>query len=78
MKYITNIFICLLIALTTNVLSINIAYADNTDGGRPGEVFAISTISSEDISEDITEDIYAPEEIYAVDENTQNKETKLN
>ena len=45
MKQITNIFICLLIVLTTNVLNINIAYAGNPDDGRPVEVYDGSKIT---------------------------------
>lgn len=68
MKRISNIFICLLIALTTSVLSINASIAED---GRPDEVFDGSSI-------DITEDVYAPEDIYTAEQNIDTEETKLN
>ena len=76
MKYITNIFICLLIVLTTNVLSINIAYADNNDDGRPPEVYDGSKI---------TDTAYKPDKIYTDESTNENtditdiiEETELN
>ena len=76
MKHITNIFICLLITLTTNALSINIAYADNNDTGRPPEVYEGSKITATDY---ILDKIYTDE---STNENTDItdiiEETELN
>lgn len=63
MKLITNIFICLLIALTTNVLSINVALADDKDNGRPPEVYDGSKI---------TDTAYNQDKIYTTEDKNEN------
>lgn len=70
MKNITNIFICLLIALTTNVLNINVALADDKDNGRPVAVF---NDPPEKITLTESAEVFEPDEIYSNDSTAPDK-----